>query len=250
MKRFLFFFFAFAAIFSVLGWVAPLSLAADKAPISLNDLAGEYYFGDGTGVNCTLTLTGQATFAFIWRGCLGTYDENNGGVRLKEGVVHLAPEKPNVRKGIRGTPTKFVSVRWVSRIYLVPTEEMVEFCSAVNQGIEPRSQSWGEFYLRQNDWSRPVTGLPTVPEPWRRYFLAKPVSGKITELIGKQEAWFDRGSAQGLLKGMILTAKDSHKPGFAQVKIEEVEKNRCRVKCEYKGDRLKVGQTVSSRFYD
>lgn len=247
MKRII---LAFTTTVSVLGWLAWQTLAADGSTVSLKDLAGDYFFGDGTGVNCSLVLTKQGTFAFTWRGCLGTYDENTGGASLKDGVLHITPKKPNVRKGFRGTPTDFFPVRWDTRMYLIPTNDIVEFCSEVNQGGEPRGRNWGEYYLRRNDWDKAVTGLPSVPEPWTKYFLSKPVSGKITQLIGKQEAWFNRGTEHGLLQGMILTAQDYGKLMFSQVKVVAVEKNRCRIKCEWKDSKLAVGQTVSSRFHE
>lgn len=235
---------AFSATLFVLGW------AADAGPVSLKDIAGDFYFGDGTGVNCSLTLTKQGTFAFTWRGCLGTYDENNGKASLKEGVLHLIPKKPNIRDGFRGTPTDFFPVRWAARMYLIPTNDIVEFCSEVNEGGEPRKGNWGEYYLRRNDWSKPVAGLPAVPGRWTKYFLTRPVTGKITELIGKQEAWLDRGAKHGLLQGMILTAQDHGKLMFSQVKVEAVEKNRSRIKCEWRDSELAVGQAVSSRFHE
>jgi hypothetical protein len=80
--------------------------------------------------------------------------------------------------------------------------------------------------------------------------LDKPVRGKITELVGKQEAWLDKGSADGLLAGMILTAQQHGHLMFAQVQVEAVEKDGCRIKCCWKDSQLAVGQTVSSRFHD
>src|SRR3954452_14883212 len=49
--------------------------AAEAITTSLKAIAGEYYFGDGTGVNCSLNVHQRGTFSFQWRGCLGTYDE-------------------------------------------------------------------------------------------------------------------------------------------------------------------------------
>jgi len=240
--------FLFAMVLSMLGWGSIETLAVEGTPVSFKDVVGSYYFGDGTGVNCTLTLTKQGAFAFIWRGCLGTYDENIGSASVKNGVLHITPKKPNLRKGFRGTPTEFFPVRWGIRMYLIPTNDIIEFCSAVNQGSEPRHGNWGDYYLRQNDWDKPVSGLPAVPEPWEKYFLGKPVTAKITELIGRQEAWLALGTENGILQGMILTARDHGKLMFSQVKVEAVEKNRCRIKCEWKDSELEVGQTVPSRY--
>lgn len=230
--------------------IAISSFAADIKLGALEEVAGEYYFGDGTGVNCTFKFSAAGKFSFQWQGCLGTYDKNEGTFTVKNGILTITPKKPNLRDGFRGTPTEFFPVAWGSRRYLVPTNDMVEFCSAVNEGTEPRSGSWGHYYLRRNDWDKAVTGRPTVPEQWTKYFLNKPVHGKITELLGKQEAWVGLGEGHGILPGMILTARDYGEIMFSQVRVEAVEKGRCRVKCQWSDSKLAVGQTVSSRFHE
>jgi len=228
---------------------ACLGVATPAEPLALKDIAGDYYFGDGLGVNCSLTVTAKGNFRFLWSGCLGTYDQNQGTASLKEGVLHIAPQKPNLRDGFRGTPTDFYPVRWGARMYLIPTNDMVEFCSDFNQGTEPRRGNYGDYYLRRKDGDKPVSGKPSVSEQWTRFLLDRPVRGKITQLIGKQEAWIDKGSADGLLAGMILTAQGHGTLMFAQVQVEAVEKDRCRIKCRWTDSTLAVGQTVSSRFH-
>lgn len=222
--------------------------AADS--VALKDVAGDYYFGDGTGVNCTLKLSTRGKFSFQWRGCLGTYDENEGNFTITKGVLNITPKKPNIQEGFRGTPTKFFPVTWGTRMYLIPTDDIIEFCSDVNQGREPRGWSWGQYYLQRNDWDKPVTGRPAVPAQWAKFFLSKPVTGKITELIGNQEAWLDVGAEDGILQGMILTARDHGKLMFSQVRVDAVEKGRCRIKCRWRDSQLAIGQTVSSRFHE
>ena len=225
-------------------------LVAGTEALALKDIAGVYYFGDGLGVNCRLKVTAGGRFEFKWTGCLGTYDQNGGGALLKDGILHLKPQKPNVQEGFQGTPTEFFPVRWGARLYLVPTNDIVGFCSEVNQGSEPRKVMHGEYYLREKDADKPVAGRPAVPEPWKRFLLAKPVRGKITELVGAQEAWMDQGAASGLLEGMILTAQQRGDVGFSQVRVVAVEQGRSRIKCEWKDSKLGFGQTVTSRFHE
>ena len=38
--------------------------AANADPVALNEVAGDYDFGDGLGVNCTLKLSNKAKFNF------------------------------------------------------------------------------------------------------------------------------------------------------------------------------------------
>ena len=49
------------------------------------------------------------------------------------------------------------------------------FCSLVNEGLEPRSNVHGRFYLRKGDWEKKVTGLPIVPKEWESLLQKKPV---------------------------------------------------------------------------
>jgi hypothetical protein len=228
--------------------IASFATAADS--VALESIAGDYYFGDGLGVNCNFTVTARGKFSFQWEGCLGTYDTNEGSASVKNGVLHITPQKPNLHDGFRGTPTDFYAVRWGARMYLVATNEILEFCSDFNQGMEPRRGNYGQYYLRRNDANKPVSGKPAVPEPWSKFFLKRPVRGKISKLIGKQEAWLDKGSADGLLPGMILTAQQHGQLMFARVQVEALETNRCRIKCRWKDSELVVGQIVSSRFHE
>jgi len=229
--------------------IASGSFASAADSVALKDIAGEYRFGDGLGARFMLTLAAGGKFTFQWNGCLGTYDHNQGSASIQDGILHIAPEKPNLRDGFRVTPTEFYPVRWGARMYLISTNEIVQFCNEVNQGSEPRNGPLGHYYLRRNDMNKPVTGTPAVPEPWTKFVLEQPVRGRITELIGKQEAWLDKGGADGLWEGMILTAQRHGKLMFAQVQVDAVEKDRCLIKCLLKGSELAVGQTVSSRFH-
>jgi hypothetical protein len=135
-------------------------------------------------------------------------------------------------------------------MYLIPTNQIVEFCSDVNQGSEPRKGNWGEYYLRRDDWDKGVTGIPAVPKAWTLYLLSKPVHGKIIEVMGRQEAWLNLGTQEGILPGMVLIAQDHGKLMFSQVRVETVETNRCRIRCEWRDSMLELGQTVSTRFHD
>ena len=219
-------------------------------PVKLRDIMGAYHFGDGLGVNCDLTVTEKGRFTFEWRGCMGIYDSNQGGASANGAILQLTPEKPNVRKGFRGTPTAFYPVRWGNRMYLVATNEMAEFCSAFNQRDDLGSPVRGDYYLRQDAANKVMTGKPAVPKEWQAYLLDRPVRGKITQLIGKQEAWLDKGSDDGLLVGMILMAQRHNKLMFARVQIEAVEKGRCRIKCCWDDSQLALEQKVTTRFID
>ena len=89
-------------------------VAVDRPGGPVAAVAGDYYFGDGLGVNCSLKVEPGGRFSFGWRGCLGVYDQNTGQAKVEVGHLILKPEKPNVREGFRGTATDLIPVRWGS----------------------------------------------------------------------------------------------------------------------------------------
>src|SRR6185369_12919078 len=114
---------------------------------------------------------------------------NEGDFSIENGILGITPERPSIWEGFRVTPTDFYPIRWGGRMYLVPTNDIIEFSNEVNQGSEPRRSPLGNYYLRGKHWEMPVAGKPAVPEQWTKFFLSRPVKGKITELVEKQEAW-------------------------------------------------------------
>jgi hypothetical protein len=57
--------------------------------------AGEYYYGDGLGVNVVLTLAPQGGCVATWRGCLGMYGKNYGPVSIHGDRLHVEFALPN-----------------------------------------------------------------------------------------------------------------------------------------------------------
>lgn len=142
--------------------------------------AGDYFFGDGKGVNVSLDLAPEAGFAFEWHGCLGDYDRNYGTVQAEGGLLHLRCELPNFNEGFQGIATNLVPVTWGTRHYLIAVEEMPDFCNAVNAKDEPRSRPWGRFLLRRGDEETPVSGRPELPPKYQAFLLEKPL---VAELV-------------------------------------------------------------------
>jgi hypothetical protein len=148
------------------------------------NIAGEYYQGDGLGMNWSLELTKDGRYSFVWSGCLGVYEKDCGYVRLVKGIVHLSPSKPGPEPRPAGKPwlsqipTGLRIVRWGTRIYLVPDEEARDFCEAISEGREPRTKYRGRFFLSdvpsEVDLEKPVEGLPDVPESWKAMMPVRP----------------------------------------------------------------------------
>jgi hypothetical protein len=210
-------------------------------------LAGDFYRGDGLGMNCSLTINPGGYFSFQWRGCLGVYGQNKGRAKVVAGHLVLKPEQPNNQDGFGGTPTDFIPVRWGDRLYLVPAQDKGKFCNEVNQGTEPREGAHGLFYLRRDDWKKKVTGWPVVPKEWVPLLLKKPLQGKIVEVLDGGRARVDLGVETGAWKDMELWVDT---PEFGLVRVIEVEAKSCVVTASFPClDKIafKNGQGVRSR---
>lgn len=182
-----------------------------------HEWAGEYYYGDGLGVNVSLLLAPQSGFLFEWHGCLGLYDRNYGDVIVKNGIISLSFTYPNTQKGFQGIADTFIPVSWGERKYLIPTKNMVQFCNDVNSGSEPRQSMYGMHLLKSGDNKKRVTGDPQLPEEFRKYLLKSPIIAEIIEIgpitlkSGAGDWKFKEtpialnvGKQSGLLSGMEL----------------------------------------------
>jgi len=186
--------------------------------------AGDYYYGDGMGVNVSLHLAPMAGYVFEWHGCLGLYDRNYGNVTETNGRIRLSFTFKNERKGFQGIAEELVPVPWGERRYLIPSDEIIDFCNKVNDGTEPRESNRGYFLLRRGDEKKMVSGFPSVPNDYRAYLLTKPILAEITGISSVTTRpsiceWnfkdttviLNAGRNKGLLKGMeMLVTKPAH----------------------------------------
>jgi hypothetical protein len=222
-----------------------LSASLVGAGASARDVAAAYYQGDGTGVNWTLELREGGTFAFSWEGCLGNYDRQAGRWRMSGDLVELEvlerkPDPPG-----KSLPTRFRPIFWGDRVYLVPTEELTEFCNFVNDGTEPRREAHGMVFLRDHDWDRPVSGAPSVPETLRSYLLPAPVRGAIVKRLSSKSALVNRGAKDGLKPGMVMYFQG---PDFIPYRVVSTGSATCHLETVY-GEDVREGP-VSTLLYD
>ena len=228
--------------------------------------SGEYYCGDGLGVNLRLLLAPAAGFVFTWNGCLGTYDRNYGAVTSDDaGRVLLHCEFPNDRRGFQGTATVFVPVRWGERQYLVAEDEMLDFCNAVNSGLA-RSAERPRFLLRYDPSGTPprVDGDPRLPPQYQSLLRRAPIRGSVRSVgprtttrsaggteFHTTEITLDVGRAHGVFVGMELFVERPEV--FDTVRVASVGEHFavatitqiCRPT-----PRPKTGWQVSSRFHN
>jgi hypothetical protein len=220
--------------------------------------AGDYYYGDGEGVNVDLSLAPKSGFAFTWNGCLGLYDMNYGDVAESSGTIRLVPKLPNERKPFEGIAPELLPVIWGDRHYLIPINEVVAFANAINAGFEPREGSWGMFLLKREDVSKSATGSPSLPYEYSEYLLKHPIDAEISSIKNSVTKESERrttvvlnvGAAQGVKKGMeFYLYSPSGLYASATVRLvndssSDAEVQQC---CDDKADPPAVGWKLSTR---
>jgi hypothetical protein len=213
-------------------------ILAEIKKLGDREWAGEYYAGDGLGVNTSVAIAPNSGYVFEWHGCLGLYDRNYGTVGWTNGRIRLSFTFENQRKGFQGIAPEFVPISWGSRRYLIPADDLVDFSNSVNGGREPRTGSHGSHLLRRGDEKKKVTGFPNVPDEYKQYLLAKPIEATIVAVgvhttrpsvvdwkFKDTPVTLDAGSKQGLRVGMeLVVTKPRDK--VETVRITKVEETR------------------------
>src|SRR5438128_6024543 len=157
-------------------------ILAEVKRLAEHEWAGEYYAGDGLGVNTSLSIAPKSGFVFEWHGCLGLYDRNYGAVVSTNNRLRLSFTFENQQKGFQGIAPELIPVRWGDRRYLVPADDVVGFCNRVNDGSEPRDGAHGFFLLRKDDEKKQVAGSPKVPKEFEPYLLSEPIVAEIVSV--------------------------------------------------------------------
>jgi hypothetical protein len=215
----------------------------DPVPV-LGGIAGTYTRDNTPGLEDSVTILPDGRFVYRWSGsfgCSAPYpDTNLGYAQLTDGLLVLSLLKRDGQSEFK-TNTEFLQVKfqtrieilpisWGDRVYLIPRENMMDFCNAVNLGSEPRYKPKGltyvpSAYLRVDDWKKRVVGFPKLPPEWMPYLLTKPVRGKILEVMEDRRARVDLGSKNGIRLGMELCVPGPW-PGRLY-KVISVEPNSC-----------------------
>jgi hypothetical protein len=150
-------------------------------------------------------------------------------------------------------PYSYVVVKWAERRYLISVDSIIQFCNAVNLGIEPRSEIsvgadyFGSFYLREGDEPKPVSGRPEIPKASSSYLLDTPVETRVTRIEGEgvsKVAFVDKGTKDGLKVEMILSYRNRSPSLFSGIKILAVGENWAKV---VGVEGLKSGDILCSR---
>ncbi len=139
------------------------AIAKELKTLGDHEWAGDYYCGDGLGVNVTFIASPKTGYVFECRGCGGLYDRNYGSAKHDSDRIQLEFTFANHQHSFPGIASEFLPVRWGDRHYLIPTNKVVGFCNDVNDGSEPRTDVHGSFLLRRGDEKKRVKGPPPLP---------------------------------------------------------------------------------------
>jgi hypothetical protein len=180
------------------------------------------------------------------------FEVKRGDVKTDAGVLQLNVQGQEAIRRRDGEEAKWlqnnlVRVKWGNRQYLVPREQGIAFCNAVNLGEEPRDSDHGDFALGEGQEVMPVTGRPEVPEQWSGYLLKAPVRGEVTELLPDFKAKVNVGGKQGLRAGMELVPTEQYL--FSDMEIVSVTVGESVIRTKYPDGRfrkIQVGDIVSS----
>lgn len=217
-------------------------IETEVAALTNHDWAGDYYCGDGEGENISLYLAPQAGYLYENRGCEFVWDRSMGRVVGTSDRIRLLPEVMQKDPSDRRMADEYFVVPWGDRRYLVPTNGLIEFCNAVNSGIEPRRYPWGDYLLLSWSWTNAVSGKPLVPDDFRKYMLMEPVTGAIIAVTGVTRSlsglgWYSRkvtatvniGTDSGLAAGMKLQVVVPDDVLWENVLVTGVEKRTAQI---------------------
>lgn len=184
--------------------------------------AGDYYQGDHLGSNLSLEVAPEAGYHYAWAGCLGTYQEEGGKVVERDGKLFFHGAQSQVlRQGLTIVP-------WSERVYLIAEDELADFANAINLGVEPRYESGGSFFLRDEDLMKLVSSRPSLPPAYAKLLLERPIDAKLISVGGRPPdpgcdpehesvVVLDAGRRAGVLPGMEFVATGAGEHGYAKV---------------------------------
>lgn len=186
--------------------VAASAIPPDHVTSDVVRLAGEYSYGNGYDLNCTLEISSDGRFLYKKCQYERVLDQAAGCIVLKNGQLMLQPQVPH-DDWPRGMGNVLVPVAWGQRLYLVPANDIRGFSNQINRGLEPvRRGNIGNYFLREGDWDRPVEGKPDLPQEWKERLLEKPVTGLVAGRDPSNRWIIDLGKDHGVYDGMELSA--------------------------------------------
>jgi hypothetical protein len=123
--------------------------------VKWQDFMGDFYLGNGLGVNWLLSIKPDQSFFLQTYTDLGATRTYSGSVVITNSQIVL-----NTSENKFPMPQTLIPVQWGQRRYLIRIDDLASFCESRRDGLEPRQGGWGSVYLRVNDWDLPAEGQP------------------------------------------------------------------------------------------
>ena len=256
------------------------SVVAQRPEVMPSDLIGTYTHGGGFA-SSSITIEPEGRYHTASSDCTQEHYEA-GTYTFAAGVIAFVTTKltvkshgesddqaknlldPKVYKEIYhedppadSKKDELVPVRWGERLYLMHKDSFVEFCNAINLGLEPRSSSgtdWylGSMYLRNGDENKKPSGPPSLSPELIALLLEKPIEAKVINIEREgdaQVAIINQGSEAGLKPGMRLFLTDHRfwdEPSlWSGLVVISATYNLAKLKVF---EDVKMGDKVSSKF--
>lgn len=236
-------------------------------PMSFTEVAGDYRIDDRFDFRFTLILKPSGVFSFFHIECLGVPERRTGTFNIHGNRIVFRPKPWDRPEKDSALDRDLMVIPWGSRIYLIPSARMLEFCNAINAGLEPRRSDLGYFYLRVGDENKSTEGPPSLPIRWREFVLKKPVIGNVIridqdevveqrvsdgcrnrDIIAPAIVTVDVGFQDGLQPGMKLFGHNDKRPYFwADLIVLNVEKTSAHLEVLDHFRSIKIGDKVISR---
>ena len=213
-------------------------ILAESHALTNHPWAGQYGCGYALTAGATLYICPGSGYVIEWEACLGVHARTFGNVMETNGHIRLSFSDKEECRLLTYLNGEMFPVQWGERRYLIPYDDVIGFCNAINNGSEPRGEMYGWHLLRDGDHAKPVSGFPAIPAEFRPYLLAEPITAEImnvdsnTTEEGKGEWAFrdtfftlNAGRERGLLGGMQMVVVEPDTI-TEKVYITEVQKDK------------------------
>lgn len=194
--------------------------------------AGEYYCGDGLGMNVSIGIAPQSGVTYTWHGCLGLYDANHGDIieSFPGGVkVKLAIDESLSTYHFMSSTLYFIKLG--EHHGIIPEAQMREFVNRYIAGGQPRESAIYDIPMKVRlDGMPEVKGLPkpmrptAFPPQFALLFSPTPLTVSLTAVVPQPEVktlstplkWsveIDKGSESGVFVGMEIPYRTEWETG-------------------------------------
>jgi hypothetical protein len=206
-------------------------LIVNEASTLANEWVGTYSLEDSLTSGAQLNWAPTNGFLVWWNSCSHGWSDriNWGRVDFQDRVLRLATNWPAVGQKLYNLAPELVTVKWDQQHYLIPSKELVAFCYAARNA--DRSYEINEFFLKEGDRENRRSGLPAVPEDYKKYLVGKPIQARIVGLKSEPARGVKRfrlnvGRRVAVFRGMKFFAISTANI-YMLVEVTEVGESDC-----------------------